>query len=162
MSIVAVQGVTLLGLVTDKERVFQDLQELGCLHLRSLQETEGRALPRRERLSEETREAWRFLNDCPRKRIQVGRVAGYDPSEMQHRALEIKRSIEDLSDERDFLVRRIEDVREWGDFDFSPDERMGGHHLWFYVIPLYLLPRVEATDRTWEIVNRNDVSPMSS
>lgn len=156
MSIVAVQSVTLLGMTREKERILEDLQELGCLHLRSLREDDESLRPLKERLSEETREAWRFLNDCPRKRIRIGLGDRYDPVRMQKRALEIKREIETLSDEEDFLVQRIADVREWGDFDFSPDEKMGGHHLWFYVVPHYLLPKVEATGVVYEMVNRND------
>lgn len=155
MSIVAVQNVTLFGLIEEKARVLEDLQEMGCLHLRSLKSESDAVRAAKEKLSEETREAWRFLNDCPRKRMQVGRVQRYDPEEMQARSLVIKRQLEELGDERDFLSTRIEDVREWGDFDFSPDEKMGGHHLWFYMVPHYLLPRVAATGLIWEVVHRS-------
>lgn len=155
MSIVAVQSVTLLGLVGEKERVLEDLQEMGCLHLRTLKPDEALRAGG-EKLSEETREAWRFLNDCPNKRLQVGRSRRFDPARMQSRALEIKARLEDLTDERDFLAARIEDVREWGDFDFSPDEKMAGHHLWFYIVPNYRMPKVEESDFIWERIKRDD------
>ena len=67
MSIVSVQSVTIVGMQEEKERVLEELQELGCLHLRSLQPSVALQATR-ESVSEETREAWRFLTPSRRYR----------------------------------------------------------------------------------------------
>ena len=154
MSIVSVQSVTIVGMQEEKERVLEELQELGCLHLRSLQPSVALQATR-ESVSEETREAWRFLKSCPGKRFQAARSARYDPLQMQQRALELLREIHELGDERDFLRNRISDVRQWGDFHFAPPGEMNGLSLWFYIVPHQQIEAVEKTGLTWEIVNRD-------
>ena len=152
MSIVSVQRVTFVGMVEEKGQVLEELQALGCLHLRSLQPSVA-LQPTRQSLSEETRTAWRFLKDCPRQRLQVTRSQRYDPEEMQARALQLQEQLADLGDERDFLRKRIADVQRWGDFRFAPTEEMDGLSLWFYIVPHEKLEAVAETGLTWEIVN---------
>ena len=157
MSIVALQKVTILGPVEDKSQIIDDLQGLGCLHLCSLNPDEA-LTPAKESLSEETREAWRFLVDCPRKRFQVDKSNRYDPVEMQSSALEIRERLNDLGDRRDFLSRRIENVRVWGDFEFSPSMEMDGYHLWFFLVPHVQMSEVEATGLQYEIVHSDNLN----
>ncbi len=154
MSIVSVESVTFVGMIEDKERVLEELQELGCLHLRSLRPSVA-LQPTHENLSEETREAWRFLNDCPQKRRQAAQSDRYDPVQMQQKALDLQRKIRELGDERDFLGARIANVRKWGDFQFASPEEMDGLSLWFYIVPHDKIDAVRETGPTYEIVNRD-------
>ena len=55
MSIVKLQSVTVVGLLEEKESALEALQELGCLHLRSLRPEEALG-KQREGLSAETRQ----------------------------------------------------------------------------------------------------------
>ena len=154
MSIVSVESITLVGMIEDKERILEELQDLGCLHLRSLRPSVAMQ-PTRESLTEETREAWRFLKDCPRKRRQSAQSDRFDPVQMQARALDLQRKIRDLGDERDFLRARIADVRRWGQFQFAPPEEMAGLSLWFYIVPEKSMNALQETGLTWEIVHRD-------
>ena len=76
-------------------------------------------------------------------------------SRCRTRALDLQRQIQELGDERDFLRKRISDVRQWGDFHFAPPGEMNGLSLWFYIVPHQQIEAVEETGLTWEIVNRD-------
>ena len=155
MSIVALQSVIVVGLLEEKGEVIESLQDLGCLHLRSLRPEEAMRI-QGDNLSAETRQAWRFLKDCPIQRQRIDNSARYEPSYMQGRALEIQSRIDELADQQDFLRRRIEDVQAWGEFHFAPLKEMEGFRFWFYVVPLFQLPEVEALDLTYEVVRRDN------
>ncbi len=133
MSIVRLDKVTFVGLTEDRERLLQDLQELGCLHIEPFvaesesQNTLGTCAG--------AREALQFLHDYPQRRRQIRDDARFDALETERKVLDVRQRLQVLSDERDFLVKRIQDMRPWGDFEFSPLPEMGGLRLWFYAIP---------------------------
>ena len=58
--------------------------------------------------------------------------------------------------ERDFLIKRIQDMRPWGDFTFPSLREMGNQRLWFYVVPHKDLPKFEAAAPVWEIIRRDN------
>ena len=154
MSIVKLVKVTLVGHVDDKSRVIDDLQTLGCLHLIPLTTDESpnpQAGP-----STDARDALKFLLSCPQKRRQVTRPAHFDASEVERQALALKATLQDLEDERDFLVRRISDLAPWGDFDFHDLDEMGGIRLWFYLVPHYRMKEVVPLGFDYEVVNKDN------
>ena len=69
MSIVALDKVTVVGHMRDKEEVLAGLQEFGCMHLIPLT-PEGEAAAEAGP-SKEAREALRFLASTPQRRRQV-------------------------------------------------------------------------------------------
>ncbi|MFA5923033.1 MAG: V-type ATPase 116kDa subunit family protein [Methylococcaceae bacterium] len=132
MSIVQLDKVTFVGLTEDRERLLQDLQELGCLHIEPfVAESESQNAVG---TSAGAREALQFLRACPQRRRQIRDAAHFDALETERKVLDVRQRLQMLSDERDFLVKRIQDMRPWGDFEFSPLPEMGGLRLWFYTI----------------------------
>ncbi|MEC4747246.1 ATPase [Methylomicrobium sp. Wu6] len=133
MSIVRLDKVTFVGLTEDRERLLQDLQALGCLHIEPFaEESESQNT---EGPSAGAREALQFLRACPQKRRQSRDTVRFDALETECKILDVRQRLLALSDERDGLVKRIQDMQPWGDFEFSPLYEMGGLHLWFYVLP---------------------------
>ncbi|MEE9131082.1 MAG: hypothetical protein V3T84_13770 [Phycisphaerales bacterium] len=154
MSIVPLAKVTLYGLVEEKASALDDLQTIGCLHLvpvRPAGESADVGGP-----SPQARNALKFLLDCPERRRQVQDPAKFDAADVERRALEIQARMQNLQNERDFLVRRIRDLEPWGEFTLPPPEDLANFNLWFYVVPHYQMKQVQATDLIWELVHRDN------
>lgn len=151
MSIVPLVKATVYGHQNDKAPVLTDLQEMGCMHVIPLQSVgdvrhdEGSYL--------QAREALKFLQSCPQKRRQVRDAVSFDEVvSIVNETLALQRRLQELEDERDFLHRRITDLRPWGDFTFPPLEERNFLRLWFYIVPHYQMKQVEATEHIWEVV----------
>ncbi|QPK63546.1 ATPase V [Methylomonas sp. LL1] len=155
MSIVRLDKVTFLGLTEDRARLLEDMQALGCLHIEPLAEENGGqdTLPP---VTAGSREALRFLHDCPQMRRQIGDSDSFDALETERKVLDVRQRLQDLSDERDFLVKRIQDMRPWGDFTFSPLPEMGGLRLWFYLVPHREMPLIQSLPLTYQIVRTDN------
>jgi len=135
MSIVRLDKVTFVGLAEDRDPLLRNLQELGCLHIEPFVtecESQNVSAPV---TSAGAREALQFLQACPQRRRQSTDTARFDALEIERKVLEVRQRLQALSDERDFLIKRIQDMRPWGNFEFSPLSEMGGLRLWFYVVP---------------------------
>jgi V/A-type H+-transporting ATPase subunit I len=133
MSIVRLDKIMLVGLSEDRERLLRNLQALGCLHIEPFEvENEGSNIAD---TGAGAREALEFLKTCPQKRRQVKDSSHFDALEIEREVLDVRQRLQDLSDERDFLVKRLQDMRPWGNFEFSPLSEMGGLRLWFYAVP---------------------------
>lgn len=158
MSIVALQKVTAFGHLDDKASVLEDLQAIGCIHLERLtKSTDGdRQLPVPTGVSQESRDALRHLNDCPVQRHRFRPDKSFDAHEIQRRTLDNQRRLQDLRDERDFLVERIASVRPWGVFSYPHLDEMNGLRLWFYLVPHHLVGKVRDTGFDWEIVHQDN------
>jgi V/A-type H+-transporting ATPase subunit I len=154
MSIVSLSKVTIYGHMDDKASILEDLQEMGCLHIIPLAPERG--LLGGGGPSSQAREALKFLLSCRQKRSQVRDPSKFDAVAVEERALEIQKHIQTLEDERDFLEKRIQDIRPWGDFTFPPPKALCGLRLWFYIVPLNDMKDVKATDLTWEVVARDN------
>jgi V/A-type H+-transporting ATPase subunit I len=153
MSIMLLRKVSLLGFGADKREVLDDLQTLGCLHLIPLGGHTGRQTGQGP--SQQASEALRFLLESSQHRRQARDTSGFDALDVERQALEIKRRLQDLQDERDFLVKRIKDLEPWGNFKFPPVEGLDYLRLWFYLVPNYRLREVAETDLCWEVVHRD-------
>ena len=151
MSIIALSKVTVYGHIADKPQVLEDLQDMGCLHLLSL--NPDYEVGRRGGPSSEAREALQFLLSCPRRRKQMVLTRDFDPVVVEQEALILKRQIKALEDERDFLTGRIAAVKPWGDFHLPPREDLVLLRLWFYLIPHYLMKELEHEEKEQELAD---------
>jgi V/A-type H+-transporting ATPase subunit I len=155
MSIAHLNKVTFVGLTEDRERLLQNLQNLGCLHIEPL-------TPECERPatavgpSGGAREALQFLREYPHRRRQSRDVSRFDAMEVERKTLDARQRLLELTDERDFLIKRIQDMRPWGDFVFSPLHEMGNLRFWFYVVPHRDMPRVAELGLPYEIVKKDN------
>ncbi len=150
MAIVALSKLTLVAHRGDKERILEDLQELGCLEIIALTD-EVAALAD---ASKRGREALGYLERCPRKQRPVTDAARFDAVAVEEEVSALKDRAHELALERDALIHRIEALAPWGDFEFPPEEDLGGQRLWFYVMPPSRLRELETSDLTWEEIKR--------
>jgi len=151
MSIAALDKVTLLGHIADKDKVLDELQEIGCLQLIPLT-PEGRA-SEHVGPSRDAREALHFLASATPRRRQATNPRNFDASAVEREALALQRRLYQLRNRRDFLSIRIENLAPWGDFEFPTVEELGGLRLWFYMIPHHLLADVEKAGLRWEVTH---------
>ncbi len=153
MSIAALDKVTVVGHLHDKEQVLAGLQQLGCLHLIPLTpEGEPSAEPGASR---EAKDALQFLASAPQKRRQVTDASGFQALEIEGRALDLQRRFFQLRNERDLLEERIAALAPWGDFEFPPLEELGGQRLWFYAVPHHQMKDVPTDTLRWELVGQD-------
>lgn len=155
MSISRLNKVTFVGLTEDRERLLQDLQNLGCLHIEPLApecETPAAAVGP----SGGAREALQFLRAYPHRRRQSRDISRFDALEVERKTLDVRQRLLALTDERDFLIKRIQDMLPWGDFVFSPLHEMGNLRFWFYVVPHRDMPRVAELGLPYEIVKKDN------
>ena len=153
MSIISLEKVTFYGHMEDRKQVLSDLQGFGCLHLIPLT-SEKDTLIQAGPFSR-AREALRYMLSCPYRGRQVSHPAKFDAVHIEKKVLELKDRIQDLEDERDFLIGRISNVRPWGEFSFPPREALKNLRLWFYIVPHKDMKEVEGTDLIWEVVFRD-------
>ena len=154
MSIVKMHKVTFIGMTADRDRLLTDLQKMGCVQIIPL--ASGSAALAETAHTAGAREAMKFLHTYPQRRRQVLDKQRFDAVEVQQRTLEVRNRLHDLEDERDFLIKRIQDMRPWGDFTFPSLQEMGNQRLWFYVVPHKDLPKFEAAAPVWEIIRRDN------
>ena len=151
MAIVPLSKLTLVGHQAEKERVLDDLQEFGCLEIVSLaHDFTPLADP-----SKRSREALSYIERCPEKQRPVTNPAHFDAVRVKGEILELRDRTHELELERDALMHRIDALLPWGDFEFPPEEDLGGQRIWFYVVPQNRLRDLEASDLTWEEVRRD-------
>jgi V/A-type H+-transporting ATPase subunit I len=154
MSIVRLDKVLFIGLTEDRERLLEDLQALGCMHLESFgAESE---IQNAVDTSAGAREALQFLHNCPQRRRQKKDAAHFDALETERKVHDVKQRLQALSDERDFLIKRIQDMQPWGRFVFSPLPEMNGLRLWFYVVPHRDMILLQNLSLVYEIVKKDN------
>ena len=154
MSIVKMHKVTFIGITADRNRLLTDLQKMGCVHIIPL--VSGSAALAEAAHTAGAREAMKFLHTYPQRRRQVLDKQRFDAVKVQQRTLDVRNRLHDLENERDFLIKRIQDMRPWGDFTFPSLREMGNQRLWFYVVPHKDMPKFEAAAPIWEIIRRDN------
>ena len=152
MAIVPLNKITLYGAESQKETVIERLQDLGCVHIVPLVETPPEMA---QDVAVGAREALKFLRQCPEQRRQVRRPDTFDRQRVVDQALQIKRSIDELDDERDDLRKSIADVTPWGEFRLPPADAIGGVRCWFYLVPLAEASDIAAVTIPWREVSRD-------
>ena len=154
MSIVKMHKVTFIGMTADRDRLLIDLQKMGCVQIIPL--VSGSAALAEAAHTAGAREAMKFLHTYPQRRRQVLDKQRFDAVKVQQRTLEVRNRLHDLEEERDFLIKRIQDMRPWGDFTFPSLQEMGNQRLWFYVVPHKDLAKFEAAAPVREIIRRDN------
>jgi V/A-type H+-transporting ATPase subunit I len=155
MSIIPLQKVTFLGLTADKEKLLDTLQGMGCLELIPLAREGERVI--QEGPSQKARDALKFLLGCPQRRSQVRDRSRFNAVEVERQALDLQHRLQTLEDERDFLTKRISDMKPWGDFAFPSLAEVGGLRLWFYAVPHKEMKKMEALAIPWEVVEKDQL-----
>jgi V/A-type H+-transporting ATPase subunit I len=154
MSIISMHKVTFIGMTADRDRLLADLQKMGCVEIIPL--ASGSAAIADTATTAGAREALKFLHTYPQRRRQVLDKEQFDAVDVEQQTLEVRKRLLDLEDERDFLIKRIQDMRPWGDFILPPLPEMGNRRLWFYVVPHKDMPKIEASASVWEIIKRDN------
>lgn len=153
MAIVQLDKVTLYGAESYKESVLNRLQQLGCVHLVDL------AMDREDFTSsdssKDTRDALRYLRECPEQRRQVVRKMEFDRRQIVNDVLNVQRDANQLRDERDELRVAIDDLEPWGEFQLSTECAIGEVKLWFFEIPIQDLIKLEEADVSWHEISRD-------
>ncbi|MGR8935794.1 MAG: V-type ATP synthase subunit I [Gammaproteobacteria bacterium] len=154
MSIVRLVSVTCVGFNEDRQRLLQGLQDLGCLQIVPL--TADNPMRTVAGATAESREALYFLRDYPHRRRQSKDIARFDALAIERQTLAVRQRLQALTDERDFLIKRIQDMRPWGDFVFSPLPEMANLRLWFYQVPHGDMAKVRALPLIYEVVKKDN------
>ncbi|TSD84003.1 V-type ATP synthase subunit I [Mycobacterium sp. KBS0706] len=155
MTIVALRKVSLIGAVADKEKILQRLQEFGGMHLIPLRpaQKELEAVPSGS--GRDAVAALRWLTDCPSPRRPALSDQDLDMAALVEAINANRQALLDAEDRKAALLKRIEDVRSWGEFSFPDLDQLGGHRLWFYVVPRSKEKLIAAGDRVVETVHRD-------
>ncbi|WP_299808695.1 V-type ATP synthase subunit I [uncultured Roseibium sp.] len=155
MSIVPLVKVSLIGVLDDKDTVLDATQRFGALHLIPLAsvQKELEAIPPGG--GREAVEALRWLVACPSQLRTVTDPEGFDLEGVVEQTLKNRRALKDCEDLVSRLERRIRDVEPWGEFSFTDLAQIGHNRLWFYVVPLEKLKKVDPSDKVLEIVHRD-------
>lgn len=141
MAIVPLDKMTLYGAETQKERVLERLQALGCAHLINLGESRDDYVS--DDVSTDAHDALKYLRACPEQLRQVRRTDQFHREVVVANALGLKGEQRRLSDEHDELQKAIKDVEPWGEFQLPSEGRIGDVRFWFYVVPLRDLPKFD-------------------
>ncbi len=156
MSIVPLRKITLFGHVTDKSALLEELQRLGCLHLVPLREAtieEERSGPPG---GEKARKALRYLVEAPNPRRQIKQDPNFDVDVLVAQVEANQQELRDLTDRRDFLEKRIQDLSPWGEFVFPHEDDLAGFKLWFYKVPHKHGAALDALKLPWQTVLRTN------
>jgi V/A-type H+-transporting ATPase subunit I len=153
MSIVAMHKVTFVGMSAEQDILLTDLQKMGCVQiipLASERSSTAKTVP-----TVGASEALKFLHNYPLRRRQVLDPEHFNVVEVQQRTLEVRNNLHNLKDERDFLIKRIQDMHPWGDFVLPPLADIDNLRVWFYVVPHKIMPKIRTLGLVWEII-KND------
>ncbi len=154
MSIAPLKKVTFFGLLDEKEQVLADLQELGCVHLLPLRQSSDASEVSGP--SPAIRKALKFLLSCPDRRHQILNPANFDALGVETRALHIQTRLQLLTNERDHIIHRIDQLVPWGDFYVPSPEDLGGFKVWLYIVPHYQVKTIYESDMVWKEINRDN------
>ncbi|OAB55212.1 ATP synthase subunit I [Phormidium willei BDU 130791] len=155
MTIARLKKVTLCGLLKNKQRILERLQDLGCMHLLPLRPPPAEVEKMTSPHAEAAYKALRFLGEAPGRRRQVKRPADFDMDAVVTQALTLKQALRDAADRRDFLEHRIAEVEPWGDLDFPPHGELAGLRLWFYMLPTGQRRALRDVALPWQIVQQD-------
>jgi V/A-type H+/Na+-transporting ATPase subunit I len=154
MSIVPLVKVTLYGPAAEKDAVLDGLQQLGCLHLNDLHQSDAAAVDLTPHRSD-TREALQYLHDSPVRRRALRHAEKVDYEAVVREVLEARDRSRALAEEREQLHRWITDLEPWGDFELPDWAQEGDLRFWFYIVPHYQMGRIPASGLSWQVVARD-------
>lgn len=157
MAIVRLKKLTFCGLIEEKVRVLDQLQEMGDLHLIRL--NPSRRAKEREggKQSERVISALRYLNSCPTKRHQAKYTKAFDIDHVIDQTVKLKAKSRKLGDCYDSLQKRIKELEPWGNFNLPETGLLGEQRLWFYIIPKKIMKQLRGCSYVWQTVYQNNL-----
>lgn len=156
MSIVKLKKITLYGCLNEKLQILDELQGLGCMHITSLYVPEN--LLDKGDVSNflQTREALKYLNNCPNKLKQIKNTSSFDPASIEQQVLHNKHQMEELQDEKDVVQHKIEELTPWGNFALPDPKELAGQKFWFYIVPHHEMKNINLQTICAKIVRRDN------
>ncbi len=156
MSIVALKKLTLCGLRAEQSEVLKKLQSLGGAHLFPFTNQLVSLDFDTSNSTDKVLQALNYLMQCANKRKQIKATGSFDREAVVQQTLQIQKDLRDLTDQRDFLINRIEEVKPWGDFDLSTAVNLDNIKFWFYIIPKRLMPLIKP-DLVYQVVHVDNI-----
>ncbi len=135
MSIVSLKKITIYGCLNEKQQVLDALQNFGILHLTSLTKKGNLLNKKNSESTSQTLEAFRYLNDAPKKLKQIKNSSSFDPYQLELQILQNKHRMEALQEEADRTKSKIEALTPWGNFTPLQPGEIGNQTFWFYIVP---------------------------
>ncbi len=156
MSIVALKKLTLCGLRSEQTEVLKKLQVLGGAHLIPFDKQLVSIDFDTSKSTDKVLQALNYLIQCANKRKQIKETDCFDREAVVQQVLQIQTDLRTLTDQRDFLINRIEEVKPWGDFDLSTAINLDNIKFWFYIIPKRLMPLIKS-DLVYQVVHVDNI-----
>lgn len=157
MSIVTLKKITLCGLLEEKSDTLERLQRLGGAHLIPLTELPVSTETASHQITEKTVGALKYLLQCGNKRHQVHNAEDFNLEDIVEQTLMVQAHCRRLSDQRDFLLKRIEEIEPWGDFKLTEQEDLGRIRLWFYIVPKRMMSKLDP-DLVYQVVHQDNIN----
>jgi len=158
MSIVTLKKITLIGTVGEKDRVLDDLQALGCLHVIPLSEAKRDLKASQPEHAESVQHAMRYLGDCPSHHYPVKKDEDFDLDAVVKAVLANQRQLRELGELKEALTDRIKALTPWGDFTLPALGELRGLRLWFYQIPARLRKKLPKEGVVWQEVHADNLT----
>ena len=164
MSISRFYKVSIAGAQHDEDRILDQLQNFGRLHIISGQH--GSSEESAEAASshdKQTREALLYLGQAPEPSRPLSRwPVHHRDKPMRQRVQELvdttlrnRDALRQVSDTIDALKERIKVLPPWGDFTLPPDTCVEHFRLWFYLLPVNKRAVLDNLELPWQIAGRN-------
>lgn len=157
MAIVTLKKMTLCGLLSEKSQILQRLQGLGGTHLIPLTELSVSAEMATHKITEKAVNALKYLMQCRNKRHQVRELDDFNLEQVIEQVLLVQDTYRRLSDQRDFLIKRIEEIEPWGDFCLTEKDDLGRIKLWFYIVPKRLMNKLDH-ELVYQVVHQDNLN----
>jgi len=155
MSIVPLNKLTLCGLKSEKAEVLKKLQILGSAHLIPFEQKMAGNEGGTQKETDKAIQALKYLLQCKNKRKQIKDKDNFNRQSIVQQVLDIQTEVRLLSDQRDFLINRIEEIKPWGDFNLATEAELGGIKLWFYIVPKRAMKLLD-DDLIYQVVHVNN------
>ncbi|BBB28422.1 V-type ATP synthase subunit I [Neptunomonas japonica] len=157
MSILQLKKATLIGLAESKPQILDALQSLGSLHIIPLAQQKKRPQPLLVDInSEQLSTVLGYLLGCSHKRRQVLSERHFDLVDVVRTTEKNRAERLQLLERREFLKKRIKDLKPWGSFGFPEHGELFDQRLWFYLVPNYRMNEVAKITLPWSIVHRDN------
>lgn len=156
MSIAAFEKVSILGPSQCKAEILSALQELGCVHLIAINPANKSALTTTSTtVLDQIKAALLYLKNSPEHGNPRLIRKEFNPDRVVTKILANQHDLRVAIDRRDFLVARIREVSEWGNFTLPTEGELGKVKLWFYKINLKEIARIPKDFPLHEVYRNN-------
>ncbi|MFP4098589.1 MAG: V-type ATP synthase subunit I [Alphaproteobacteria bacterium] len=155
MANVSLKKVTVVGLMSEKEKLVKSLQSFGSIHVIPLTESEKQLNER----PEDYLEALRYLIMCPEHKTPLSTWEDSNPDDIVRRALDIKYEEKKVRNQRDKAKKYMRKIEGWGFFDFPEVDEIADYKFYFYKVPHYRRKALEKVpDLVYQEVYRSSLN----